>query len=205
MPKVRQSTFEAPIIERYRRRGASVEEALVEMCLAGVSGWSVEDIAEALWGTRVPPGNSSEGYQLSHSPLLSGAPGFPPATEPPPETTPTSAWTASPSSAGGAVRGEERIGARRPQAWPQTAFERPSGSAEGAREGKASWSWFLRRLKEKGLSGAKPFISDAALGLIESLADFFPDATWQRCTALVGLLHPAALLRPASAERNPPT
>jgi transposase-like protein len=37
VPKLRRQTFETAIIERYRRREASVEEALVEMYLAGVS------------------------------------------------------------------------------------------------------------------------------------------------------------------------
>jgi transposase-like protein len=37
MPKLRQVAFETAIIERYRRRESSVEEALVEMYLAGVS------------------------------------------------------------------------------------------------------------------------------------------------------------------------
>ena len=31
MPKLRQKTFETAIIERYRRRESSVEEALIEM------------------------------------------------------------------------------------------------------------------------------------------------------------------------------
>ena len=42
-----------PIIERYRRRQSSVEESLVEMYLAGVSVRRVEDITEALRGTKV--------------------------------------------------------------------------------------------------------------------------------------------------------
>jgi hypothetical protein len=59
VPKLRQQTFETAIIERYRRRECSVEEALVEMYLAGVSVRWVEDITEALWGTRVSPGTVS--------------------------------------------------------------------------------------------------------------------------------------------------
>ena len=55
VPKLRQRTFETAIIERYRRRETSVEEALIEMYLAGVSVRRVEDITEALWGTRVSP------------------------------------------------------------------------------------------------------------------------------------------------------
>ena len=47
VPKLRQQTFETAIIERYRRRESSVEEALIEMYLAGVSVWRVEDITEA--------------------------------------------------------------------------------------------------------------------------------------------------------------
>src|SRR5205823_13771082 len=37
-----------------------VEEALIEMYLAGVSVRRVEDITEALWGTRVSPSTVSD-------------------------------------------------------------------------------------------------------------------------------------------------
>jgi len=47
-------TFETAIIERYRRRESSVGEAMIEMYLAGVPVRRVEDITEALRGTRVP-------------------------------------------------------------------------------------------------------------------------------------------------------
>ena len=50
IPKLRPQTFETAIIERYRRRESSVEEALIEMYLAGVSVRRVEDITEALVG-----------------------------------------------------------------------------------------------------------------------------------------------------------
>ena len=50
IPKLRGAKFETAIIERYRRRESSVEEALMEMYLAGVSVRRVEDITEALWG-----------------------------------------------------------------------------------------------------------------------------------------------------------
>src|SRR5262245_42776118 len=55
-----EQTFETAIIERYRRRESSVEEALIEMYLAGVSVRRVEDITEALWGTRVSPSTVSD-------------------------------------------------------------------------------------------------------------------------------------------------
>ena len=59
MPKLRRQTFETAIVERYRRRESSVEDALIEMYLAGVSVCRVEDITEVLWGARVSPGTVS--------------------------------------------------------------------------------------------------------------------------------------------------
>ena len=52
VPKLRTLPFETAIIERYRRRESSVEEALIEMYLAGVSVRRVEDITQALVGRR---------------------------------------------------------------------------------------------------------------------------------------------------------
>jgi transposase-like protein len=45
---------------KYRRRESSVEEALIEMYLAGVSVRRVEDITKGLWGTRVSPSTVSK-------------------------------------------------------------------------------------------------------------------------------------------------
>ena len=60
-PKLKGISFEAAIIERYRRRENSVEEALIEMYLVGVSVVRrVEDITEALWGSKVSPSTISE-------------------------------------------------------------------------------------------------------------------------------------------------
>jgi len=58
-PKLKGVPFEIVIIERYRSRKSSVEEALIEMYLAGVSVRRVEDITEALWGTKVSSGTIS--------------------------------------------------------------------------------------------------------------------------------------------------
>ena len=59
VPKLKGVQFETAIIERYRRRECSVEKALIEMYLAGVSVRRVEDITESLWGTKVSPGTIS--------------------------------------------------------------------------------------------------------------------------------------------------
>ena len=60
VPRLKGVSFETAIIERYRRRESSVEEALIEMYLAGVSVRRVEDITEALWGSKVSPATISE-------------------------------------------------------------------------------------------------------------------------------------------------
>ena len=60
VPRLKGVSFETAIIERYRRRESSVEEALIEMYLAGVSVRRVEDITEALWGSKVSPVTISE-------------------------------------------------------------------------------------------------------------------------------------------------
>src|SRR5271154_5932572 len=60
VPRLRSLPFETQIIERYRRRESSVEEALVEMYLAGGSVRRGGDITEALWGERVSPSTVSE-------------------------------------------------------------------------------------------------------------------------------------------------
>lgn len=59
VPKLRGATFQTAVIERYRRRETSVEEAIVEMYLAGVSTRRIEDVSELLWGAPVSSGTVS--------------------------------------------------------------------------------------------------------------------------------------------------
>jgi len=174
MPKLRQQKFETAIIERYKRRESSVEEALIEMYLAGVSVRRVEDITEALWGTKVSPGTVSNLNQKiykriekwrnrpieSHFPYvyLDGI-------------VLKRTWA-------GEVRNVSVLVAT---GVSSTGYRKILGVAEGAKEDKAGWSSFLRHLKERGLAGVKLIISDACLGLVESIAEFYPEASWQRC------------------------
>ena len=60
MPRPRAIPFESAIIERYKRRECSIEEALIEMYLTGVSVRRVEDITHVLCGARVSAGVVSE-------------------------------------------------------------------------------------------------------------------------------------------------
>jgi len=63
----------------------------------------------------------------------------------------------------------------------QEGYREVLGVTEGTKEDAESWRTFLRTLKERGLTGVKLFITDKCLGLVESLAEFYPEAAWQRC------------------------
>ena len=175
MPKLRLLKFESAIIERYRRRESSVEEALIEMYLAGISVRRIEDITEALWGSRVSPSTVSSLNKKVYKRI--------------------EAWRnrriegkypyvyldgiCLKRSWGGEVRTVSLLVAIGVQ---DDGYRDVLGIAEGAREDKEGWSQFLAHLKERGLSTPRLFISDKCLGLVESLADYYPDALWQRCT-----------------------
>jgi transposase-like protein len=156
MPKLRTLTFETAIIERYKRRESSVEEALIEMYLAGISVRRVEDITEALWETRVSPGTVSNLNKKVYARIEQ--------------------WINAP------IEGEyiyvflDGIWLKRSWAGEvtnvsvlaaigvdQDGFRHVLGVQEGAREDKESWQKFLRHLKSRGLKGVKLFVSDKCL------------------------------------------
>src|SRR6266487_3170076 len=174
VPKLRQQTFETAIIERYRRRESSVEEALIEMYLAGVSVRRVEDITEALWGTRVSPSTVSNLNKKIYGTI--------------------EAWRNRPiegahpyvyldgivlkRSWAGEVRNVSLLVAIGVN---ERGYREILGICEGAKEDKTGWSAFLKHLKARGLKGVRLITSDACIGLAESAAEFFPEAAWQRC------------------------
>jgi len=174
VPKLRTLPFESQIIERYRRRESSVEEALVEMYLAGVSVRRVEDITEALWGTRVSASTVSELNQKIYAQIEEWR--NRPLTGSHPYVYLDGIWLKR--SWGGEVRNVSVLVAI---GVSQDGFREIVGVAEGAKEDHASWLDFLRHLKTRGLRGTRLFISDKCLGLIESLGEVFPEAAWQRC------------------------
>jgi putative transposase len=174
VPRLRSLPFETQIIERYRRRESSVEEALMEMYLAGVSVRRVEDITEALWGTRVSPSTVSELNQQLYERI--------------------EAWRNQPIAGQFAYVYLDGIWLKR--SWggevknvavlvaigvDQDGYRQILGVAEGAKEDAQSWRQFLRRLKERGLTGVELVTSDKCLGLVEALGEFYPEAAWQRC------------------------
>jgi transposase-like protein len=174
VPKLRNLPFETAIIERYRRRESSVEEALIEMYLAGVSVRRVEDITQALWGTRVSASTVSDLNQKIYGkinewrerPLVGDFP----------YVFLDGLWLKR--SWGGEVKNVSVLVAI---GVAQSGYREILAVSEGAKEDTASWTNFLREMKQRGLKGVELFVSDKCLGLVENLADFFPEAQWQRC------------------------
>ena len=174
VPKLRKQTFETAIIERYRRRDISIEEAIVQMYLAGVSVRRVEDVTEALWGTRVSSGTVSNLNKKVYKHI--------------------ERWRTQKidgdyayvyldgivlkRSWGGEVKNVSVLAAI---GVDSDGYRRILGVSEGHKEDKAGWLGFLKELKKRGLTGVRLMISDACLGLVESIAEVFPDADWQRC------------------------
>jgi len=175
MPKLKGVTFETAIIDRYRRRESSVEEALIEMYLAGVSVRRVEDITEALWGTKVSAGTVSNLNKKVYGHI---------------ET-----WRNRPLKGsypyvyvdgiylkrnwGGEY---ENVAVLIAMAVNEDGYREVIGAAEGMKEDLASWQEFLRSLKQRGLTGTQLFIGDKNLGLLEAVNEVFPNAKYQRCT-----------------------
>lgn len=175
VPKLKGVPFETAIIERYRRRESSVEEALIEMYLAGVSVRRVEDITEALWGTKVSPGTISNLNKKAYEHIED--------------------WRTRPLSGsypyvyvdgvylkrswGGEIRNVSvlvAIGVN------NEGYREILGAAEGMKEDKESWRSFFVWLKERGLTGVRLIIGDKNLGMLETIPEVFPDACYQRCT-----------------------
>lgn len=174
VPKLRKLPFESAVIERYRRREISVEEALVEMYLAGVSVRRVEDITEVLWGTKVSPGTISNLNKKIYAHIeewrnrkienehpyvyLDG-------------TILKKSWA-------GEVRNISILVAIGVTA---DGFREILGVAEGPKEDGEGWKGFLKHLKQRGMRGVRLFISDKNLGIVDAVAECYPTAQWQRC------------------------
>lgn len=174
IPKLRKLPFETAIIERYKRREESVEEALIEMYLAGVSVRRVEDITDVLWGARVSPGTISNLNQKAYVQIEE--------------------WRNRPLEVeypyvymdgiylkknwGGTITNIAMLVALGVNAAGNREI---IGAAEGCKEDKESWLKFLRSLKERGLKGPRLIVGDKCLGLAEAIREVFPETNYQRC------------------------
>ena len=155
---------------------SSVEEALIEMYLAGVSVRRVEDITEALWDSKVSPATISELNKKSYVHI--------------------EAWRNRPLQGGRYPYvhvdgiylrrnwgGEyENVAILVAIAVNEDGFREVLGAAEGMKEDKASWVSFFQWLRGRDLDGVKLIVDDKCMGMLETVGKVFPDAKYQRCT-----------------------
>ena len=175
VPKLKGVPFETAIIERYRRRESSVEEALIEMYLAGVSVRRVEDISEALWGSRVSASTISDLNQKAYVHIeewrnrkLSGKY---------PYVYVDGIYLKR--NWGGEF---ENVSILVAIGVDEDGYREIIGASEGMKEDAESWKSFLVWLKERGLDGVKLLVGDKCLGMCNAVAEVFPEAKYQRCT-----------------------
>ncbi|WP_196606991.1 IS256 family transposase [Pectinatus frisingensis] len=176
VPKLKGIPFETAIIERYRRRESSVEEALIEMYLAGVSVRRVEDITEALWGSKVSPGTISNLNQKAYVHIEEWR-NRKLTSEKYPYVFVDGIYLKR--SWGGEF---ENIAILVAIAVNRDGYREVIGAAEGMKEDKESWKDFLRSLRERGLKGVQLVIGDKCQGMCESVTEIFPEAKYQRCS-----------------------
>ena len=175
IPKLKGTSFETAIIERYRRRESSVEEALIEMYLAGVSVRRIHDITEALWGTKMSPSAVSQLNRQAYANI---------------EQWRTRKLTGQryrylyvdgiylKRNWGGEY---ENVSILVAIGVNPDGYREIVGAAEGMKEDKQSWRSFFLWLKERGLEGVELIIGDKCQGLLEAVYEVFPQCKYQRC------------------------
>ena len=166
--------FESAVIERCRRRESSVEEALMEMCLAGVSTRGVDGTGRLLWGERMPSRTLSDKLKKIHKEI--------------------DEWRKRP------LESEYPYvfvdGVRHKQSWGGhvenadvlvaigvgTEGRREAIAAdEGMREDAAGRERFFRSMIERGSRGVGPVVGDRCAGLVSTVNSMPPNAEYQRC------------------------
>ena len=136
----------------------------------------VEDITEALWGSKVSPATISELNKKAYVHIED--------------------WRNHPLQGGKYPYvyvdgiylrrnwgGEyENVAILVAIAVNEDGYREVLGAAEGMKEDKASWVNFFQWLKGRGLDGVKLIVGDKCLGMLEAVGEVFPDAKYQRCT-----------------------
>ena len=163
VPKLKGAVFESAVIERYRRRESSVEEALMEMYLAGVSTRQVDDISKLLWGDRMPSQTLSDKLKRVYDDIDRWR--TRPLESEYPYVFMDGVWHKR--SWGGSVENVSVLVA--------------IGVTEGMREDAASWEQFMRSMIERGLKGVRLVVGDRCAGLVSTVNSMLPRAKYQRC------------------------
>lgn len=175
VPKLKGALFESAVIERYRRREQSVEEALIDMYLAGVSTRQVDDISRLLWGERMPSQTLSDKLKGVYAQIDEWR--NRPLERSYPYLFVDGVWHKR--TWGGSV---ENVSVLVAIGVDDTGHREVVGVAEGMKEDRASWEQFVRSLIERGLRGVRLVVGDRCAGLMATVNSMLPDARYQRCT-----------------------
>ena len=175
VPKLKGALFESAVIERYRRREESVEEALIDMYLAGVSTRQVDDISRLLWGERMPSQTLSDKLKKVYEDIDRWR-NRPLTDRSYPYLFVDGVWHKR--AWGGSV---ENVSVLVAIGVDDTGHREVIGVTEGMKEDKASWEQFIRSLIERGLKGVRLVVGDRCAGLVSTVNAMLPDAGYQRC------------------------
>ena len=175
MPKLKGVRFTTAIIERYRRRETSVEEAMIEMYLAGVSTRRIEDVSEILWGSSVSASTVSNLNERAFASVE--------------EWRNRPLERAYPYACVDGIYLERSWGGSYENVAVMVAigvnddgYREVIGAAEGHAESSECWRELLSWLRSRGLRGVRMLAGDKAAGMVGSIAEVFPGAAYQRCT-----------------------
>ena len=174
VPKLKGAVFESAVIERYRRRGQSVEESLIDMYLAGVSTRQVDDTGQLLWGDRMPSQTLSDKLKKVYEDIDSWR--TRPLESEYPYVFMDGVWHKR--SWGGHV---ENVSVLVAIGVDSEGHREVIGVAEGMKEDGDGWEQFVRGMIERGLKGVRLVVGDRCAGLVSTVNSMLPKARCQRC------------------------
>lgn len=174
VPKLKGAVFESAVIERYRRREESVEEALIDMYLAGVSTRQVDDVSQLLWGDRMPSQTLSDKLKKVYADIdeWRGRP----LEQDCPYLFMDGVWHKR--CWGGSV---ENVSILVAVGVGMDGRREVLSVAEGMKEDSESWREFIKGMLARGLKGVRLVTGDRCAGLVAAVNELLPGARYQRC------------------------
>ena len=174
VPKLKGAVFESAVIERYRRREESVEEALIDMYLAGVSTRQVDDVSQLLWGDRMPSQTLSDKLKKVYADIdeWRGRP----LEQDYPYLFMDGVWHKR--CWGGSV---ENVSILVAVGVGMDGRREVLSVAEGMKEDSQSWREFIKGMLARGLKGVRLVTGDRCAGLVAAVNELLPGARYQRC------------------------
>lgn len=174
VPKLKGAVFESAVIERYRRREESVEEALIDMYLAGVSTRQVDDVSQLLWGDRMPSQTLSDKLKKVYADIDEWRGRT--LEQDYPYLFMDGVWHKR--CWGGSV---ENVSILVAVGVGMDGRREVLSVAEGMKEDSESWREFIKGMLARGLKGVRLVTGDRCAGLVAAVNELLPGARYQRC------------------------